>query len=35
MITVGQEKIHQNGINRDKHRMKNIRKDGEEFFQEL
>lgn len=32
MITICQEKIQQNGIHRNKHRMKNIRKDGEEFF---
>lgn len=32
MIAIGQEKIQQNGVYRDKHRMKNIRKDGEEFF---
>jgi len=33
MITISQEKIQQNGINRNKHRMKNIGKYGEYFFQ--
>ena len=32
MVAVCQEKVNQYGINRDKHRMKNVRKEGKEFF---